>query len=84
MDPSTLETLQMLRKNKDLCDEVAIQRIMLKGKTDRAKEKAQREAAERHDSYVDLTEENNLYSYRNIELCVRIELLNSILNQFRN
>jgi hypothetical protein len=35
-------------------------RCILKEKADRAKEKTQREAADRHDSDVDLTEENYL------------------------
>ena len=60
MDPSTLETLLMLRMNKDLWDEVAIQKIMLKEKAERAKEKAQREAAEQHNSDVEEEEDNHL------------------------
>jgi hypothetical protein len=47
--------------NKDLLDEVTIQKVILKEKAERAKEKAQREAAERHDSDVDLTEETKIY-----------------------
>jgi hypothetical protein len=60
MHPSTLETLLMLRINKDIWDEVTIQKVILKEKAERAKEKAQGKAAERHDSDVDLTEETNL------------------------
>ena len=60
MDPSTLETLLMLRMNKNLWDEVAIQKIMLKEKAERAKEKAQREAAEQHNSDVEEEEDNHL------------------------
>ena len=44
--------------NKDLWDEVTIQKAIFKEKAERAKEKAQREAAERHD--VDLKEETNI------------------------
>jgi len=50
----------MLRMNKDLWDEVAIQKIMLKEKAERAKEKAQREAAEQHNSDVEEEEDNHL------------------------
>jgi hypothetical protein len=46
--------------NKDLWDEVTIQKVILKEKAKRLKEKAQREAAERHDSDADLTEETIL------------------------
>ena len=51
----------MLRiMNKDPWDEVAIQKVILKEKAERANEKAQQDTAERHDSNVDLTEDTNL------------------------